>query len=201
MNRAVLIVAVIVFIASSAPAQNTPDAVRQNNLRIVSYDAVQRHGEQTERYVQKMINNWKQTKDADEREKIEKSLRDALTKEFEVRLAAHEREIKNLEEKVRQLRERLALRKEKQTDIVEHRMQQILRDAQGLGWGTDAATSYARPSYFVSEQQPITPYVVPAPARQAPPGAATSVFRPNPTSEYAVPDDVAETQADESPAN
>jgi hypothetical protein len=91
------------------------------------------------RQTQKLIEGWKNSKEAAEREKLETELRALLRREFATRLAVHEREIKQLEEKVRQLRERLALRKEKQEEIVNHRLQQILREAQGLGWGSEGS--------------------------------------------------------------
>jgi hypothetical protein len=98
------------------------------------------------RQTQKLIEGWKNSKEGAEREKLETELRALLRREFASRLAVHEREIKKLEEKVRQLRERLALRKEKQEEIVDHRLQQILREAQGLGWGSEEVhgnTSYS----------------------------------------------------------
>jgi hypothetical protein len=179
MNRLMPMLVVSLLVASLAVAQDPSNPFDQNSPRIVGYGAVQRHGAQTDRYVQKMVNTWKETKEADKRETIEKSLRDALNKEFAVRLAAHEQEVKDLEEKVRQLRERLALRKEKQDEIVDNRMQQLLRDAQGLGWGTDTATNSAQPSYFVSEPRVITPYVVPAPTRVNEPTPTPGGFRRN----------------------
>jgi hypothetical protein len=93
------------------------------------------------RQTQRLIERWKTSKEAAEREKLETELRQLLKREFASRLAVHEREIKQLEEKIRQLRERLSLRKEKQEEIVEHRLQQILREAQGLGWGSEGGRS------------------------------------------------------------
>jgi hypothetical protein len=84
-----------------------------------------------------LVERWKTAREAGERNEIEGTLREMLQSEFSARLAAHEREIKELEEKVRQLRDRLNLRREKQAEIVDHRLQQILREAQGLGWGTE----------------------------------------------------------------
>jgi hypothetical protein len=89
------------------------------------------------RGTRQLVDRWKASREPAERDKIEKGLRETLHAEFNARLAAHEREIKELEEKVRQLRARLNLRREKQDEIVEHRFQQLLRDAQGLGWGSD----------------------------------------------------------------
>jgi hypothetical protein len=94
------------------------------------------------RGTKQLVDRWKAAREASERDKIEKSLHESLTTEFTQRLAAHEREIKQLEEKVRQLRDRLSLRREKQDEIVEHRLQQILREAQGLGWGSEEVGNF-----------------------------------------------------------
>jgi hypothetical protein len=101
------------------------------------------YGAGNPRQTRKLIDRWKASKDGSERANIEKSLREGLKVEFSRRLAAHENEIKQLEEKVRQLRERLDLRREKQDEIVDNRLQQLLRDAQGLGWGADGADGQA----------------------------------------------------------
>ncbi|HEX2476184.1 MAG TPA: hypothetical protein VHK01_15645 [Lacipirellulaceae bacterium] len=100
------------------------------------------------RQTQRLIERWKASQETAEREKLEAELRGQLKREFAARLAVHEREIKQLEEKVRQLRERLALRREKQDEIVDHRLQQILREAQGLGWGSEGVHSNAIYQYW-----------------------------------------------------
>ena len=94
------------------------------------------------RGTKQLVDRWKAAREASECDKIEKSLHESLTTEFTQRLAAHEQEIKELEEKVRQLRKRLDLRREKQDEIVDHRLQQILREAQGLGWGSEETGNY-----------------------------------------------------------
>jgi hypothetical protein len=147
MQRAILIVLLLGLIASAVSAQpaeeSAPprgygeyaDSPYETGMRRVYSRARRVDPRQT----QKLIEAWKKSKEAAEREKFETELRALLRQEFAARLAEHEREIKQLEEKVRQLRERLALRKEKQEDIVDHRLQQILREAQGLGWGSERA--------------------------------------------------------------
>jgi hypothetical protein len=115
-----------------------------------------------------LIERWKAAQDSNERDKVEATLRETLKSEFAVRLAAHEREIKELEEKIRQLRNRLNLRREKQDEIVDHRLQQVLRDAQGLGWGTDGmgGQSLFHSPYQSSSQRyaPSLPSTTPRPA-------------------------------------
>jgi hypothetical protein len=149
MQRAILIVLAFGLIASSVSAQPADEPVempvdsdygvspyfRREYARVVR--------QIDPRQTQQLVQRWKDSKDAAEREKLETELRGRLKLEFTARLASHYQEIKELEEKVRQLRERLALRKKKQDEIVEHRLQQILREAQGLGWGSEGVQGNA----------------------------------------------------------
>ena len=143
------------------------------------------------RATRQLIDRWKASREASERDKIETTLRDTLKKEFDARLAAHEKEIKELEEKVRQLRARLNLRREKQDEIVDHRLQQILREAQGLGWGSEGNGGGMRGQARYGDLfYPMTEYA-PADALQP---ATTSALAP------AEVDDSAATSTDSAPA-
>jgi hypothetical protein len=106
--------------------------------------------------ISQLIERWKAAKESRERGRAEDYLRNILTAQFKARLDAHESEIKQLEEKVRQLRQRLNLRREKQDEIVENRLQQILRDAQGLGWGAEGFGESSRNWYgYTTNSSPI----------------------------------------------
>ncbi len=90
-----------------------------------------------ERRIDGLLEKWKQSSSKADRDKIQQNLRAALHAEFQARLAAHEKEIDQLEADVKRLREQLELRRQKQDDIVGFHMEQLLRQAQGLGWGTE----------------------------------------------------------------
>jgi polyhydroxyalkanoate synthesis regulator phasin len=83
-----------------------------------------------------LLEKWKKAPESD-REGIQKELRNVLKEDFQVRLSEHQKEVEQLEAQVKQLREKLDLRKGKQDEIVDFRLQQLLREAQGLGWGTE----------------------------------------------------------------
>jgi hypothetical protein len=87
--------------------------------------------------VNEQVEKWKQAENKSDRDKIQQSLHDTLKDQFKARLDNHEKEIDRLESEVKRLREQLELRRKKQDEIIDFRMQQILRDAQGLGWGTE----------------------------------------------------------------
>jgi hypothetical protein len=101
--------------------------------------------------VQDLLGKWKAAANESDRSKVEKDLRQVLKEQFQARLAAHEKEIEQLEAKVKQLREQLDLRRQKQDEIVDFRAQQLLREAQGLGWGTEPAIRGLAP------QPPVAP--------------------------------------------
>jgi hypothetical protein len=71
--------------------------------------------------------------DAD-KEKVRAKLRDVLDKQFEVHHQRREEELAKLEARVRSLRELLTKRKDQRQSIVDRRLEQLLRDAEGLGW-------------------------------------------------------------------
>jgi hypothetical protein len=87
--------------------------------------------------IDELVEKWRQAPNNQERERIEQNLRDALQAEFQARLTAHEKEVDQLEAEVKRLRQQLELRRQKQADIVRFHLEQLLREAQGLGWGTE----------------------------------------------------------------
>jgi hypothetical protein len=90
-----------------------------------------------------LLGKWKTAKDDSDRDHVQKQLREHLKTQFQARAAGHEKEIEQLEAKVKELREQLALRRQKEDEIVDFRLQQLLREAQGLGWGTEPGTRHA----------------------------------------------------------
>jgi hypothetical protein len=154
MKRLILPLVACFVVASIVSAQNQsspPEGVR-DKLKLWNYTT---RPDTAQADYRRLVETWENTKDKSEREKLEKDLREELKKEFEARMAVHEQELKGLEDKVRQLRERLALRKEKQNEIIDNRLQQILREAQGLGWGTDKADTAFHTQSTISIAPPL----------------------------------------------
>jgi hypothetical protein len=91
---------------------------------------------QFEQQAEALIVKWKNTPESD-REGVQKELREVVKKEFQSRLSTYAAEIETLEGQVKEIRTKMDLRKNKQDEIIDFRVQQLLRDAQGLGWGTE----------------------------------------------------------------
>jgi hypothetical protein len=69
-----------------------------------------------------------------ERKNIKAKLIQVLEKQFDRRQRRHEAEIEALEAQVKKLKDLVRARSENRREIVSRRSEQILREAQGLGW-------------------------------------------------------------------
>jgi hypothetical protein len=69
-----------------------------------------------------------------DREKAKTQLSTILEKQFELRQQRHKKEIESLEAQVKKLRDLVDKRQENRREIVAKRLDQILQEAQGLGW-------------------------------------------------------------------
>ena len=61
-------------------------------------------------------------------------LNDLLEKQFEDRQKKHQAESEALEAQVKKLKELIQTRSENRKEIISRRLEQIVREAQGLGW-------------------------------------------------------------------
>jgi hypothetical protein len=71
--------------------------------------------------------------DAD-RDKLKTQLSTILEKQFELRQQRHKKEIESLEAQVKKLHDLVDKRQENRREIVAKRLDQVLQEAQGLGW-------------------------------------------------------------------
>jgi hypothetical protein len=69
-----------------------------------------------------------------ERDKIKTKLGEILQKQFDQRQKRHEHEIEELEAQVKKLKDLVAKRQENRREIIARRLEQIVRESQGLGW-------------------------------------------------------------------
>jgi hypothetical protein len=69
-----------------------------------------------------------------QRSELRTKLGDILSKQFDARQKRHRQEIEALEAKVAKLKELVNKRQASREEIVTRRLEQVLRDSQGLGW-------------------------------------------------------------------
>jgi len=81
------------------------------------------------------------TEDSAQREKLRGDLQKIVSEQFDLRQQVRQKELEQLEAQVRRLRAIHGRRQEEKEAIVKDRVQQLLRDAEGLGWGADNSSS------------------------------------------------------------
>jgi hypothetical protein len=69
-----------------------------------------------------------------DRDKIKSQLTDLLEKQFDQRQKRHEEEIKQLEAQIKKLKDLVDKRQENRREIIRARLDQIVKESQGLGW-------------------------------------------------------------------
>lgn len=119
-----------------------------------------------------LTDRYAETEDAEKRSQIKAKLAELLTKHFEVQQQIREQELAAIEARVKKLRDVAQKRREAQQQIVNDRLEQLLREADGLGWtppansvsgSRPAAPSYAPPGagFYRTLLQPAPPGVLP----------------------------------------
>jgi hypothetical protein len=122
-----------------APAQNNPagsafyPTPSGQNAALANYGSwlgqTQPSGE-----IDKLARQLAKAKGEGERETVRAKLNDLLEKQFEDRQKKHQAESEVLEAQVKKLKELIQTRSENRKEIVSRRLEQIVREAQGLGW-------------------------------------------------------------------
>jgi hypothetical protein len=124
---------------ASADSYFTPN-VSQNGRYVTTYVNDQgvawTTGEQAnlDHEVTELAGKLSSAKSDSDRSKIRTQIGELLEKQFELRQKQHVKEIEALEAKVKKLKDLVQKRQDNRREIVSKRLDQILSDAEGLGW-------------------------------------------------------------------
>jgi hypothetical protein len=86
------------------------------------------------RQEEQLVERYASTEDAEQRSAIKAELAEHLTNHFSIQEQILDRELARVEARVKKLRELTQKRRDAQKTIIEQRLDQLLRDADGLGW-------------------------------------------------------------------
>lgn len=90
----------------------------------------------------KAIDEYKSAEEKEKPAKLE-AITKLVTEQFDARQKARDTELKELEAKLKKLRDTHAKRESEKDVIIKDRVRQITRDSDGLGWGDDAGPANA----------------------------------------------------------
>jgi hypothetical protein len=114
---------------------------------IPSFSAYGQYGVQSQSMgeVDKLAQQLAKTKGEGERETLRTKLSDLLEKQFDEGQKRHQAESEALEAQVKRLKELISLRNENRKEIINRRLEQVVREAQGLGWIGGSRPTTVRP--------------------------------------------------------
>jgi len=75
----------------------------------------------------------------EEQKRVKAELREVLTKQFNLQHQRRELELARIEERVQKLRDQIKKRNEARDSIIDRRLEQLINDAEGLGWSPGSA--------------------------------------------------------------
>ncbi len=83
---------------------------------------------------QDLAKQYVKTEKEDQKKEIRKKLGDVLAKQFDSQVEKQQKELADLEKQIANLKALLKKRTDAKTTIIDRRMDQLIQDAEGLGW-------------------------------------------------------------------
>ena len=132
-----------------------------------------------EENVSKLVKELKSTEGAN-KESVLTKLKSAVGEQFDNRQEGKAKELKALEEQLAKLKEIHAKRTQQREQIVADRVQQLLREVEGLGWGADSddATEFRFPTTRLLPMLNRSNRIQDAVASPAAPATPPAIFPP-----------------------
>ena len=88
-----------------------------------------------------LIQQYGQTDDDQQRNTLKEKLSETLAKQFDVQQQLREHEIAKIEAKVKKLRDIITKRTDARKSIIDRRLDQLINEAEGLGWTQPAGAA------------------------------------------------------------
>jgi flagellar motility protein MotE (MotC chaperone) len=87
----------------------------------------------------------------EEKKEIRKKLGELLGQQFDLHLQEQQKELDELERQITDLKALLKKRKDSRTTIIDRRLEQLIQDAEGLGWHSPAGRGGASAPLYSSQ--------------------------------------------------
>jgi hypothetical protein len=109
-----------------------------------------------------LVKKYAKAETGDEKQDLHRQIAEALSRQFDEHMKLQEKELKELEKQVSSLKAVIKKRLDAKSSIVDRRVEQLVLDAEGLGWGTPGKMTFGRPGFYFNPAPP-NPY---APAKE-----------------------------------
>jgi len=106
-----------------------------------------------------LVDQYRKAEKEDDKKEIRKKLAEELGKQFDAHMKQQQDELTALEKQIADLKAIMKKRQEAKTTIIDRRMDQLIQDAEGLGWTTPGGAQHiglwAQPNpYFPPPRAP-----------------------------------------------
>ena len=109
----------------------------------------------------KLAEEYANAKGEDEKSEARKKLTDLLGRQFDEHIKRQQKELKELEKQIMTLRSLIKKRVDAKSSIVDRRIDQLLLDAEGLGWGTPGHVNFLHQGVYYPTSR-VTDVLAPA---------------------------------------
>lgn len=146
----------------AAPASGEPTyAIQQIRLADPQTEEVQKlkvEDRKLENEIKAALREYAAAEEDDKRSELRSKLSGALQQQFEIRQRMRDRDIAALEEQIKRLRELFEKREAAKDRIVEARLDQLIRAAEGLGWDANVGTAPGTTATFPGSPSRQNPF-------------------------------------------
>ena len=126
--------------SSAIPVQNTDLYGTTSATSGRDLDPLQKADREHAESTRTLLARYQKSSDQDERKELSEELEKVITEHFEIRQKIRAHELEELNEQIRRLQALHDRREQDKSQIIGDRMRQLLRDAEGLGWGPNDVT-------------------------------------------------------------
>jgi hypothetical protein len=99
-----------------------------------------------------LVDQYRKAEKEEDKKEIKKKLTDVLGQEFDAHMKHQQEELANLEKQINDLKALMKKRQDARTTIIDRHMDQLINDAEGLGWNAPGhpqhAGLWARPNPY-----------------------------------------------------
>ena len=134
--------------SSAIPVQNTDLYGTTSATSGRDLDPLQKADREHAESTRTLLARYQKSSDQDERKKLSEELEKVITEHFEIRQKIRAHELEELNEQIRRLQALHDRREQDKSQIIGDRLRQLLRDAEGLGWGPNDVTGTNSPQTF-----------------------------------------------------
>ena len=126
------------------PVQNTDLNGTTSATSGRDFDPLQKADRDHAELTRTLLARYQTSSDQDEREQVSDELGKVITEHFEIRQKIRAHELEELNAQIRRLQALHDRREQDKSQIINDRLRQLLRDAEGLGWGPTDVTGNNR---------------------------------------------------------